>query len=154
MIPEPGKTSAEAVESVGALSKQQAGGLTLIETLVALAVMGVIMTAGYVTIQESLKLHRANSQEANRLLARCHLAEQLTADFRLHRDARHADNGWEITRADGSTVRYARQKDSLARSEWGAASGTKTYDVGAVEVSLSGASLRLKFSDTELVIAR
>jgi prepilin-type N-terminal cleavage/methylation domain-containing protein len=132
-------------------NRQQA--LTLIETLVSLAVMSMLMTAGYMTIHESLKLHQSNADDSNRLLARCHLAERLSADLLLHQQVvTLAPDRWGITRADGEDVIYRQEHGRVLREDQ--AGSRTTFEVGRVEVAVAAATVRLRFPDVELVFAR
>jgi len=135
------------------MSRRHEQALTLVETLVALAVMSLVMTAAYATIQQSLKLHRANSKESSRLLARCELAEQLSADFHGHRRAVSlAPDRWRITRQDNEEVSYLRDGETIVRQAPDGA--RKSFAVGKTDMSLAGDALRLRFADTELVLSR
>ena len=146
-------------------------GLTLIETLVSIAVMTILLATAYATIEESMKLHKGFFQDAARITQRCDFAEQVTTDFRFHRAVREASaRRWTVTRADGATVEYSLPGDKAIRElNSGETTLRKSYDVGRVTVSflVKGAqwsdapprgkeplALRLQFSDSELIVAR
>jgi prepilin-type N-terminal cleavage/methylation domain-containing protein len=133
-------------------------GLTLVEMLVAIAVMSVVMSAAYVTIHQSMKLHQSAMTDSNRVLARCSLAEALAADFRRSQQAQMIEPGkCAVIRADGAEVVYTVQAKAVLRSEHALSQSARTYEVGRAHLWLGdepGASLRMKFSDQELVIAR
>jgi prepilin-type N-terminal cleavage/methylation domain-containing protein len=134
-------------------------GLTLIEMLVAIAVMGVVMAAAYATVRDAMKLHQDLQAQATWIVDRCALAEQLTSDFRANRGAQQLGNGnWSLTRADGTEAVYEREKDLVVRVLASNSRGRKVYSVGKVEAffpsSEAGKLLRLQFSNTELIFAR
>ncbi len=134
-------------------------GLTLIEMLVAIAVMAVVMGAAYATVQDSLKLHRTLFRDTDRIVARCRLAERLTADLRGNRGVQAPETGrWQLTRADGARLVYTWEKDRLVRDDSANARGKQVFEVGPGKISFSGDSpasqARVKFADGELIIGR
>ena len=144
--------------------------MTLMETLAAIAVMTLVLSAGYATVRDGLKLQAALSAESDRVIARCALAEQVTADFRFHRLARRPDpTHFAVTRADGSVVEYRLAKGQLMRAVAGESKSEQPFAAGAVQVSFLGkkadwssapplsepaTAIRLKFDDTELIVGR
>lgn len=152
-------------------SRSLVRGLTLLETLVSIAVMLVLMGTAYATIQHSLKLHEASLRESVRMSQRCDFAERLTADFRAHKQLRaNAADGWTITRADGTTVAYRLQQRSVLRAVVDSPEPSeRSFDTGRLSVffrdinaawstepsnPVSIAAMRVRFTDSELVIAR
>ena len=138
-------------------SKRQ--GLTLIEMLVAIAVMGVVMAAAYESVRDAMKLHRDLHAQAIWIVDRCALAEQLTSDFRANRGARQLGDGkWSLKRADGTEAIYEQGNERIVRVLANNSQGRKVYVVGKVEASFPGSEtgrrLRLKFPDAELILTR
>ena len=152
------------------MKKRRQQGLTLVETLVTIAVMTVVLSAAYETVQQSLKLQRLIFAGSTRIAARCALAEQLSSDFRLHRKLQHSGaDSWSLTLSDGSVVDYTRSNDRLVRAVAGNPQAKKAFQIGQSEVSFRGknpgwlssaadleqtTAVRLKFADSELVVAR
>lgn len=134
-------------------------GLTLIEMLVAIAVMVVVLAAAYASVREGLKLHKELTAQAVWIMDRCALAEQVSADFRSNQGARGLGAGkWSVTRADGAEAVYEQENGRLVRALVSQPQQKKVYSVGKVDFTFPGAEpgklLRLKFPDTELILAR
>ena len=152
------------------MKRVRQAGLTLVETLLSVAVMGIILSAGYSTIQESLKLHRLLLTESAFAVDRCVLAERLASDIhQCRRFQPSPTSSLEITRSNDSVVRYVIQPNSVFQIELGQPPFTNLYAVGPVEVSfradrtgweksllhgVPAKALRLKFSNSEVIVAR
>lgn len=152
------------------MNGERTQGLTLIETLFAIAGMAILLATTYATVRQSLDLHKKMLKESARIAFRCELAEQLTADLHANRAVKGAQpDGWSVTRADGTIVAYFREKELLVRVEQSVPPKRKVFEVGRWEVSYRGSEpgwsdslseskpvngVRLKFSNSELIVAR
>lgn len=137
------------------MNRPRQQGMSLVEALIAMGVMSLFFATAYGSIHKSLALHRLLARESVSVVDRCALAERLTSDVRGCRDLRSGDPGHiTLTTRDGAVVQYSAGPDHLIRT---ASKGTgRKFSVGSVQLSLdeSAVSVRLRFADAELVVAK
>jgi prepilin-type N-terminal cleavage/methylation domain-containing protein len=125
-------------------------GMTLIEVLVSLAVMGVLFAASYAFVHDSYRLQDQLLGESTQLIDRCSLADRLAVDLRSNRGVQRPGTGqWTVSLGDGTEVSYQEVGPRVIRE---CQQSRRVFHVGTTDVVAVDGGLRLRFADTELFL--
>ncbi|MEI6085620.1 MAG: prepilin-type N-terminal cleavage/methylation domain-containing protein [Verrucomicrobiota bacterium] len=127
---------------------KRVAGMSLIEVLVSLGMMGVLFAASYAIVQDSFRLQKNLVRGSTELIDRCNLADRLQADLRANRGVQSPAAGhWTVTVADGSLANYRVDGARVVRDHL---QSTLAFQVGTTDVVIANGGVRLRFAETEL----